>query len=104
MENALANKRVLMTQATEFMGPMLCEVFTEQGADVIASVDDLTEPAAARRVVHDAGRIDVLVANLAFRAPTTAVAEVTESEWRQVFAALVDPLPRLLGATLPRPC
>ena len=101
MENALLGKRVLITQSTEFMGPVLCEVFAEQGADVVASSDDLVEPSAAGRIVRDAGRIDVLVVNLALKAPSTAAVEVTESEWRQVFSALVDPLPRLLSAALP---
>ena len=35
MEKALAGKRVLITQATAFMGPALCEVFTAQGAEVV---------------------------------------------------------------------
>ncbi len=101
MNNALEGKRILITQATEFMGPVLCDVFTEQGAEVIANPDPLSEPGMAEQVVHNAGLIDVLVANLALTAPSTAVTEVTESEWRQVFAALVDPLPRLFGAALP---
>lgn len=101
MHNALVDKRVLITQATEFMGPVLCDVFAEQGADVIANADDLVEPNAAARVVGDAGPIDALVANLALKAPTTPAMEVTESEWRHVFAALVDPLPRLVSAVLP---
>ncbi|WP_413915537.1 SDR family oxidoreductase [Candidatus Skiveiella danica] len=49
----------------------------------------------------EAGLIDVLVANLAIRAPTTAAVEVSEAEWRAVFAALVDPLPHLVGAAAP---
>jgi 2-keto-3-deoxy-L-fuconate dehydrogenase len=101
MQNLLGSKRVLITQATEFMGPALCEVFAEQGADVVASTDALTDPDAAARVVRDAGRIDVLVANLAFTAPSTPAADVTDAEWRQVFAALVDPLPRLVRAAAP---
>jgi 2-keto-3-deoxy-L-fuconate dehydrogenase len=52
-------------------------------------------------VVEEAGPIDVLVANLAIRAPTTAAVEVSEAEWRAVFAALVDPLPHLVGAAAP---
>ena len=52
MENALAGKRVLITQATAFMGPVLCEVFAEQGAEVIASADDLAVVDAAERVVE----------------------------------------------------
>jgi 2-keto-3-deoxy-L-fuconate dehydrogenase len=101
MEHMLTGKRVLVTQAAEFMGPVLCDVFAQQGAVVVASSEALLDPGAAERVVSDAGRIDVLVANLALKAPTTPAVDVTETEWRQVFAALVDPLPRLLGATLP---
>ena len=101
MQNALAGKRILITQSTEFMGPVLCEVFAGQGAVVVASPDDLSKPEAAERVVREAGHIDILVANLAFAAPTTRVAEVSEDEWRQTFAALVDPLPRLLKAATP---
>jgi 2-keto-3-deoxy-L-fuconate dehydrogenase len=101
MDNLLAGKRVLITQSTEFMGPMLCEIFTQQGATVVASPEGLAEPEAADGVVRAAGDIDVLVANLAFTAPTTPAPEVTESEWREVFAALVDPLPRLFRAAAP---
>ena len=101
MENALAGKRVLITQATAFMGPVLCEVFAEQGAQVIASADDLAVVDAAERIVHAAGHIDVLVPNLAIKAPSTAALEVAEAEWRAVFAALVDPLPRLVRAAAP---
>lgn len=101
MQNALVGKRVLITQSTQFMGPMLCEVFAEQGATVVASAEDLWEPEAAQRVVQFAGIIDILVANLAFTAPTTTATDVSEAEWRDVFAALVDPLPRLIRAAVP---
>ena len=62
MQNALLGKRVLVTQSTEFMGPVLCQVFAEQGADVVANSEPLTDPDAAARVVRDAGQIDILVA------------------------------------------
>jgi 2-keto-3-deoxy-L-fuconate dehydrogenase len=96
MHKALAGKRVLITQATEFMGPALCEVFAEQGAQVQASAAPLAAPGSAERVVADSGPLDVLVANLAFAAPTTPALDVGEDEWRAAFAALVDPLPRLV--------
>jgi 2-keto-3-deoxy-L-fuconate dehydrogenase len=101
MQNVLTGKRILVTQSTEFMGPVLCEVFAEQGATVIASPLPLHPPDAAAQVVQAAVDIDVLVANLAYTAPTTAAADVTDQEWRQVFDALVDPLPRLVRAALP---
>lgn len=101
MKDLLTGRRVLVTQSTEFMGPVLCEVFEEQGATVAASPEALSAPDAAERVVRAAGPIDVLVANLAFTAPTTLAHEVDEDEWRTVFAALVDPLPRLVRAAAP---
>ncbi|MGE5665735.1 MAG: SDR family oxidoreductase [Betaproteobacteria bacterium] len=102
MQNALTGKRVLITQASEFMGPAFCEVFMEQGADVLRSNVPLAESGAAERVVSGAGSIDVLVVNLSIVAPSTPAPDVGEDEWRSVFAALVDPLPRLTKAVTPQ--
>ena len=52
-------------------------------------------------MVESAGPLDVLVANLALPAPGTPALEVDEDEWRHTFAALVDPLPRLVRAAVP---
>ena len=101
MQNALTGKRILITQATEFMGPMLCTVFAEQGADVVQSHADLSAAGAVEEVIQNAGSFDVLVANLSILAPSTPASDVGEEEWRSVFAALVDPLPRLTRAVLP---
>jgi len=101
MSLALQNTRILLTHASELMGPALQEVLREQGAEVIASDDALDSSAAVERVVAAAGHIDVLIANLAIRAPTTPAPEVDDEEWRAVFAALVDPLPRLVRAVAP---
>lgn len=98
----LAGKRILVTQAASFMGPALCEVLAQSGAVVIASTDPLTDVGAAAAMVNAAGVVDVLVANLAISAPTSLATEASESEWRDTFAALVDPLPRLFRAVLPQ--
>ncbi len=99
----LEGKRILVTQADAFMGPALCDVLEQRhGALVARSTELLIEPAASGRVIASAGEIDVLVANLAIPAPTSAVADVSDDEWRHAFAALVDPLPRLLRAVLPQ--
>ena len=97
----LLNKRVLITNADVFMGPALCKVFAEHGATVIDSTDPLVHPDSPASVIAAAGHIDILVINLAVPAPTTAVTEVLDEEWRNTFAALVDPLPRLFRAVLP---
>ena len=99
---SLQGKRVLVTQSREFMGPALCEVLAEAGAELIADDSSLTDPQAPAALLARLGRVDVLVANLALAAPSTAVADVDDDEWRLVFSQLVDPLPRLVRAVLPQ--
>ena len=53
-------------------------------------------------LIESAGVVDILVANLALPAPTTPAVAVSDAEWEQVFATLVDPLPRLVRAVLPQ--
>ncbi len=98
----LQGRRVLITQADAFMGPMLCEVFAAHGAEVVASTQPLLDAAAPAALIAEYGTIDILVANLALPAPSTAATDVSDDEWRDTFAALVDPLPRLVRAVLPQ--
>ncbi|WP_261802577.1 hypothetical protein [Variovorax sp. PAMC28562] len=100
-DTLLGGLRILVTQADDFMGPTLCEVLAEHGADVIASRESLIDPTAPAAVVTAAGRVDVLIANLAVPSPSTEVVSISDDEWRATFAALVDPLPRLVRAVLP---
>ena len=99
---SLAGKRILVTQAAEFMGPALCAQFAALGADVIGDEHALAEPSAAERVVGSAGVVDVLVMHLAYPAASTRAEDVGDEEWRTVFAHLVDPIPRLARAVLPQ--
>ena len=100
-DQSLRDKRVLITQADAFMGPVLCEVFAAHGAAVVASTEPLLSAGAPAAIVAAAGLVDILVVNLAMPAPTTDATQVSEEEWNDVFAALVHPLPRLLRAVLP---
>lgn len=99
--DSLAGKRVLITQCNDFMGPALVAAFTEHGATLITDENALIKPDSARELVKSAGPVDVLIANLACPAPSSKVHEVTDDEWRNVFAHMVDPLPRLFGAVTP---
>jgi NAD(P)-dependent dehydrogenase (short-subunit alcohol dehydrogenase family) len=94
--------RLLVTQSQDFMGPVLCDVFAECGGTVIADPRPLSDAGTIADMVASAGRVDVLVANLAVPAPSTPAAQVTDEEWRDVFAHLVDPLPQLARAVLPQ--
>jgi 2-keto-3-deoxy-L-fuconate dehydrogenase len=97
----LLGKRALVTHADAFMGPVLCEVFARHGATVIPSIDPLMSADAPGAIVAEAGHVDILVANMAIPAPTTAATEVSDEEWNDTFAALVHPLQRLFRAVLP---
>ena len=104
--DSLAGKRVLVTQSDDFMGPALVAAFAGHGAQVHGDAHALAAPPAAERAAREAeralgGPIDVLIANLGVPAPSTRAHEVGDDEWRDVFAHLVDPLPRLARALLP---
>jgi 2-keto-3-deoxy-L-fuconate dehydrogenase len=80
----------------------LCKVFAEHGAHVIADTSSLIESQTPAKVVASAGQVDILIVNLAIKAPNTLVHEVGDSEWEDVFKIIVDPLPRLVRAVLPQ--
>jgi 2-keto-3-deoxy-L-fuconate dehydrogenase len=99
----LAGKRVLVTQANDYMGPPITELFREEGAEVIADVSDLTEPGAAQRLVDSTGHIDVLIANLAVDAKLGPSAiETDDDTWQAAFDIMVHPMHRLCRAVLPQ--
>ena len=95
-------KRIVVTQADLFMGPAICTKLREQGAEIIAHYGSLEDPAEPAKLISQAGAVDILVVNLAIAAPTTLAKDVSIKEWKEVFAALVDPLPRLVSAVLPQ--
>lgn len=101
-DSKLSGMRVLITQAGDFMGPALCEVFAAAGAEVLANTVSLVEPGAIGELVEGAGRIDALVLNLALPAPGTRADQVGDDEWRLVFRVLVDPMQQLVRAVLPQ--
>jgi len=98
----LTGKRIVVTQADRFMGPVLCATVASAGAELMESTSDLTDVSDAVQLVSTAGRIDCLIANLAMPAPQTLASEVTDDEWSSVFRAMVDPLQWLTRAVLPQ--
>ncbi len=102
MAERLKGKRVVVTQAADFMGPITVEVFQEEGAEVIADTRSLVTPEACRALIEESGPVDVLVANLA--SPNfsgTAVTDIADDDWLTPFNQLVHPLHWLTQAVLP---
>ena len=103
LTHRLDGKRVLLTQAKDFMGPALQTTFQSLGAEVMADDRPLNdEPLLPQKLVNAAGHVDILLLHLALPAPSTPAAEIQDEEWRDVFAHLVDPMPRLVAAVLPQ--
>ena len=94
-------RRVLVTDADQFVGPAAVERFRSGGDDVVARTDALTSPEATQSMVTEHGPFDVVVANL--DAPIT-VASITDHDDTVVdglHARLVQPLFWLFAACLP---
>jgi len=51
-DSMLKGKRILITHADQFMGPVLCEVFKERGADVISDYSSLNNSEETEGVIN----------------------------------------------------
>ena len=60
----LKDKRVLITQANDYMGPITAKVFSKEGAVVFCDNSDLTKNGVCEEAISKVGVIDILVANL----------------------------------------
>ena len=97
----LSNKRILLTQAADFMGPALQRTLQACGAEVIADNRDFLDPKAPQKLIAETGSVDVLLLNLGVPAPSTPADQVEDEEWGLLFRHMVDPLPRFARAVLP---
>lgn len=97
----LTQKRILVTQAHDFMGPAICGMLARCGAEVIADSRSLIARDAPQALIDSVGSVDALVINLALPAPSTPVPLIDDTEWKSVFEVMVDPLPRLVRAVVP---
>lgn len=99
----LAGRRVLLTQANDYMGPATTALFEKEGATVFADNRDLTVAGATDAVLAEAGEIDVLIANLAGPNHSGIAAEdLGDAAWAQCFDTMVHPLHRLCRGLLPQ--
>lgn len=102
-DKRLEGKRVLVTQADDYMAPATIELFSEHGAQVIADRSDLTVEGAVEQLVEKTGHIDILVANLAAPAHLgVAAIDMPDDVWTSMFDTMVHPLHRLCRAVLPQ--
>lgn len=96
------DKRVLITQSNDYMGPAIAELMAAEGADVTARegvvpFDDRFSDWSA-----GIGEIDILIANLA-HAPGNGPLEQLDNElWQALFDTMVHPLMALVRHFAPK--
>ncbi|MDP6377699.1 MAG: SDR family oxidoreductase [Pseudomonadales bacterium] len=99
----LEGKRVVVTQADDYMGPATIEVFEQEGATIVADTSDLRQSGACEALIERSATVDVLIANLASKnfagIPTT---QLHDDDWAETFDMMVHPLHRLTRAVLPQ--
>ena len=102
MTRRLEGQRAIVTEADDFMGPAVVELFREQGAIVFDDRRDLTELKAANALVQEIGHVDILIVNLSIPNPKVPASETTDAQWAAVFDKIVHPMHRLVRAVLPQ--
>lgn len=99
----LNGKRVLITQADDYMGPATQTLFASEGAEVLPDTSDLTQAGACEALIAQSGRVDVLIANLASaNFSGTLATDLGDDDWHNTFDMMVHPLHRLCRALLPQ--
>ncbi len=102
MVGRLDGRRAVVTEADDFMGPAVAELFREEGAQVFTDKRDLTAPGATEALITEAGRVDILVINLSIPNPRALAHDTTDAQWEMVFDRIVHPMHRLTRAVLPQ--
>ena len=103
MAQRMLDKRVVVTQCNDFMGPPTIALFREEGAEVLGDARDLRKVGACAQLIQEAGHVDVLIANLA--SPTftgTPVTDLNDDDFNTAFDMMVRPLHQLTRAVLPQ--
>jgi 2-keto-3-deoxy-L-fuconate dehydrogenase len=98
----MKGKKVVVTDAKDYMGPAMVKRFTELGAEVIACETLLRDQKSVDDLVARAGEIDILIANFN-QTPRVSMAEdIKDEDWFLLCDSLVHPLMRVVRAFLPQ--
>jgi 2-keto-3-deoxy-L-fuconate dehydrogenase len=99
MAQRLQGQRAIVTDCDEYNGNDIAALFREEGAEVLASSDDLTRLGAAEALIHDAGHVDILIANLARPFAFRPAMEQDDGEMQRLMEAIFYPLHRIHPAS-----
>lgn len=98
----LENKRVLITQSNDYMGPAIEKLFTAEGAEVTAKPGVVPFGDAFATYCEGIDDVDVLIANLAHDPCNMPVVSIRDDDWQGMFNTMVHPLMALIRHYAPR--
>ena len=102
MNDRLKNKQVLVTQASDYMGPAITQLFTAEGASVAAVDGYVPFDTSINEYAAPHQDVDIVIANLAFDPTNTSVADIADEGWQRLFDTMVHPLMALVRYFGPR--
>lgn len=94
-------RRVLVTQAADYMGPAIVDRFREEGADVVAAPGALRKSGAIEVLKEQCPEPEIVIANLAAGPTPENVGDIADDSWHTLFDVMVHPLMELVRAFAP---
>lgn len=88
----LKEKKVLITQSGDYMGPAIKDLFAKEGASVTALPGVVPFDDDFRQYVSGNDDVDILIANLAHDPKSTPVGDIKDDDWQSLFNTMVHPL------------
>ncbi|HIG42764.1 MAG: SDR family oxidoreductase [bacterium] len=96
MSTRLQDKKVLLTQSQDYMGPAINELFSAEGAQVTAVSGRVPHDEKFQDYCQDLTDINIVVANLAHDPCSMPVADIQDEDWQALFNVMVHPLMQLI--------
>lgn len=92
------NKRIVVTDSDNYMGPVAVAHFTDLGANVLAWSRALDNQTDVEALLAEAGNIDILIANFGSNPSPSLVENITDEDWFTLSNALLHPFMRIIRA------
>ncbi|MCV6622038.1 MAG: SDR family oxidoreductase [Cellvibrionaceae bacterium] len=92
------NKRVVVTDSDNYMGPVAVEHFQSLGANVLAWSTALDSNEAVDKLMAEAGQTDILIANFGTEPRPNKVENITDDDWFSLCDGLLHPFMRVVRA------
>ena len=96
MSARLKDKKVLLTQSQDYMGPAINKLFSAEGAQVIARAGRVPWDEKFHDYCKGLDDTDIVIANLAHDPCNMPVADIKNEDWHGMFNIMVHPLMQLI--------